>query len=257
MYRPATSAWEVAKSATCSASTNASPTVNEPGVLTGKRPYLGRFTGFAPRQPATVPPSLVNEMLKARKDSFEGKPAWSPAPATFAIYTIEKIHQLGGKCVACSDSNGMILPREGSRSEPDQAAGKRSSVAASPIYVTKHKAPSTLRQRQYLGDTLPGAMPSATQNEINGKDAATLVKTAVSLVGLEGATMPTTPEGRQGLSWDAKIAYGPGKARNAPGVWSPSALEMEPENAGARFHGPLNSPNKKKLEAIIHGQHSP
>ena len=71
-------------------------------------------------------------------------------------------------------------------------------------------------------------MPSATQNEINGKDAATLVKNGCIAVG-EGANMPTTPEGVK-VFLDAKIAYGPGKAANAGGV-ATSALEMQ-QNAG-------------------------
>jgi glutamate dehydrogenase (NADP+) len=71
-------------------------------------------------------------------------------------------------------------------------------------------------------------MPSATQNEINGKDAKTLVKNGCIAVG-EGANMPTTPEGVK-VFLDAKIAYGPGKAANAGGV-ATSALEMQ-QNAG-------------------------
>jgi glutamate dehydrogenase (NADP+) len=67
-------------------------------------------------------------------------------------------------------------------------------------------------------------MPSATQNEINGKDAKTLVKNSCIAVG-EGANMPTTPEGVR-VFLDAKIAYGPGKAANAGGV-ATSALEMQ------------------------------
>src|SRR5665647_3008669 len=84
----------------------------EPGVLTGKGLTWGgslvrtEATGYG----ATF---FVNEMLKARKDSFAGKTCLVSGSGNVAIYTIEKIHQLGGKCVACSDSNGVIYDEKG------------------------------------------------------------------------------------------------------------------------------------------------
>ena len=81
-------------------------------------------------------------------------------------------------------------------------------------------------------------MPSATQNEINGKDAALLVKNGCIAVG-EGANMPTTPEGIK-VFLDAKIAYGPGKAANAGGV-ATCALEMQ-QNAVPRLAGRSSTP---------------
>ena len=94
------------------------------------------------------------------------------------------------------------------------------------------------------------AMPSATQNEINGKDAATLVKNGCIAVG-EGANMPTTPEGVK-VFLDAKIAYGPGKAANAGGV-ATSALEMQ-QNAGRDSW--TFEYTEKKLEDIMINIHN-
>ena len=93
-------------------------------------------------------------------------------------------------------------------------------------------------------------MPSATQNEINGKDAATLVKNGCIAVG-EGANMPTTPEGVK-VFLDAKIAYGPGKAANAGGV-ATSALEMQ-QNASRDAWSFEHT--EEKLREIMRGIHN-
>ncbi len=194
----------------------------EAGVLTGKGLDYGgslvrtEATGYG----ATF---FVKEMLEVRKDSFGGKTCLVSGSGNVAIYTVEKIHQLGGKVVAVSDSNGVIHDEKGI----DLDLLKQLKE------VERRRIKDYTEYRKHAR-YIPGgniweipcqvAMPSATQNEINGKDAALLVKNGCIAVG-EGANMPTTPEGVK-IFVDAKIAYGPGKAANAGGV-ATSALEMQ------------------------------
>jgi len=194
----------------------------EAGVLTGKGLDYGgslvrtEATGYG----ATF---FVDEMLKVRKDSFEGKRCLVSGSGNVAIYTIEKIHQLGGKVVACSDSNGVIVDEKGI----DLALVKQlKEVERRRIkdYAEFRKHARYVEGGNIWEIPCQVAMPSATQNEINGKDAALLVKNGCVAVG-EGANMPTTPEGIK-VFLDARIAYGPGKAANAGGV-ATSALEMQ------------------------------
>ena len=194
----------------------------EAGVLTGKGLDFGgslvrtEATGYG----ATF---FVDEMLKVRGDSFDGKTCLVSGSGNVAIYTIEKIHQLGGKVVACSDSNGVVYDERGI--DVDLVKQLKEVERRRIKHYVEH-----LKHAKYV----PGgniwdipcnvAMPSATQNEINGKDAKKLVENGCIAVG-EGANMPTTPEGVR-LFLDAKTAYGPGKAANAGGV-ATSALEMQ------------------------------
>jgi glutamate dehydrogenase (NADP+) len=194
----------------------------EAGVITGKGLDYGgslvrtEATGYG----ATF---FVDEMLKVRKDSFDGKKCVVSGSGNVAIYTIEKIHQLGGKVVACSDSNGYIYDEKGI----DLDLVKRlKEVERRRIkdYADVRKHAKYVDGGNIWEIPCEVAMPSATQNEINGKDAALLVKNGCIAVG-EGANMPTTPEGIK-VFLEAKIAYGPGKAANAGGV-ATSALEMQ------------------------------
>jgi glutamate dehydrogenase (NADP+) len=195
----------------------------EAGVLTGKGLDYGgslvrtEATGYG----ATF---FVQEMLKARgNDSFEGKTCTVSGSGNVAIYTIEKINQLGGKVVACSDSNGVIVDEKGIDLELVKQLKERERRRIKD-YVDYHKHAKYLHGGNIWEVPCQVAMPSATQNEINGKDAAVLVKNGCIAVG-EGANMPTTPEGIK-VFLDARIAYGPGKAANAGGV-ATSALEMQ------------------------------
>jgi len=194
----------------------------ESGVLTGKGLDWG---GSLVRTEATGYGAVyfVEEMLKVRGESFEGKTAVVSGSGNVAIYTIEKIHQLGGKVVACSDSNGIIYDDEGIDLEVVKLLKE----------VQRRRIKEYLEHRPKAKYTEKGniweipcdvAMPSATENEISGKDAKTLVENGCIAVG-EGANMPTTPEGVK-IFLDAKIAFGPGKAANAGGV-ATSALEMQ------------------------------
>jgi glutamate dehydrogenase (NADP+) len=194
----------------------------ESGVLTGKGIGWG---GSLVRKEATGYGSVyfVREMLKVRKDSVEGKTCVVSGSGNVAIYTIEKLQQLGGKVVACSDSNGIIVHDKGIDLE---LVKKLKEVERRRLadYVGYHKDARYIAGGNIWEVPCQIAMPSATQNEINGKDAKTLVKNGCIAVG-EGANMPTTPEGVK-VFLDAKIAYGPGKAANAGGV-ATSALEMQ------------------------------
>ncbi|WP_305044624.1 NADP-specific glutamate dehydrogenase [Geoalkalibacter sp.] len=194
----------------------------ELGVLTGKGLNYGgslvrtEATGYG----ATF---FVDEMLKARGDSFEGKTCVVSGSGNVAIYTIEKITQLGGKVVACSDSGGYVYHEAGIDLELVQQL-KEIERRRIKDYVNYHKDAKFVEAGNIWKVPCQVAMPSATQNEINGKDARTLVQNGCIAVG-EGANMPTTPEGVR-VFLEAGIAYGPGKAANAGGV-ATSALEMQ------------------------------
>jgi glutamate dehydrogenase (NADP+) len=194
----------------------------EAGVITGKGLDYG---GSLVRTEATGYGAafFVDEMLKVRKDSFEGKRCVVSGSGNVAIYTIEKIAQLGGKTVACSDSNGYVLDERGIDLELlKQLKEKERRRIKDYVEVRRHA--KYVEGGNIWEIPCQVAMPSATQNEINGKDAALLARNGCLAVG-EGANMPTTPEGIK-VFLEAKIAYGPGKAANAGGV-ATSALEMQ------------------------------
>jgi len=194
----------------------------ESGVLTGKGIGWG---GSLVRTEATGYGAVyfVREMLKVRKQSLEGKTCIVSGSGNVAIYTIEKLNQLGAKVVACSDSNGVIVHEKGI-DLPLLKKLKEVERRRIADYATYHKDAKYIAGGNIWEIPCQVAMPSATQNEINGKDAKLLVKNGCIAVG-EGANMPTTPEGVR-VFLDAKIAYGPGKAANAGGV-ATSALEMQ------------------------------
>jgi glutamate dehydrogenase (NADP+) len=194
----------------------------ESGVLTGKGLDWG---GSLVRTEATGYGAVffVAEMLKCRNDSIEGKKCVVSGSGNVAIYTIEKIHQLGGKVVACSDSGGYVYHEQGIDLELVQRI-KEIERRRIKDYLNYYPEAKYVAKGNIWELPCDVAMPSATQNEINGKDATMLVKNGCIAVG-EGANMPTTPEGIR-VFLDAKIAYGPGKAANAGGV-ATSALEMQ------------------------------
>jgi glutamate dehydrogenase (NADP+) len=194
----------------------------EAGVLTGKGLDWG---GSLVRTEATGYGAVffVDEMLKARKDTFEGKTCSVSGSGNVAIYTTEKIHQLGGKVVTCSDSNGYIYDEKGIDLALLQQL-KEVERRRIKDYTQYRKNAKYVAKGNIWEVPCQVAMPSATQNEINGADAEMLVKNGCIAVG-EGANMPTTPEGVK-VFLDAQIAYGPGKAANAGGV-ATSALEMQ------------------------------
>ena len=219
----------------------------ESGVLTGKGIGWG---GSLVRTEATGYGAVyfVREMLKVRKQSLEGKTCIVSGSGNVAIYTIEKMHELGAKVIACSDSNGVVVHKKGI-DLPLLKKLKEVERRRISDYATYHKDAKYIEGGNIWEIPCQVAMPSATQNEINGKDAKTLVKNGCIAVG-EGANMPTTPEGVQ-VFLNAKIAYGPGKAANAGGV-ATSALEMQ-QNAGRDSWS--FEYTEKKLDQIMTGIH--
>jgi len=194
----------------------------ESGVLTGKGLAYG---GARVRTEATGYGCafFVEEMLRARDESFDGKRVVVSGSGNVSIYTIEKVHQLGGRVVACSDSSGYVVDEKGIdldllRQIKEVERGRIGDYVAARPDATLHSEGSV------YDVPCDVAMPSATHNEIGCAEATTLVKNGCIAVG-EGANMPTTPEGVE-VFLEAGIAYGPGKAANSGGV-STSALEMQ------------------------------
>jgi glutamate dehydrogenase (NADP+) len=194
----------------------------ESGVLTGKNPQWG---GALVRREATGYGAVyfVDEMLKVRGQSFEGKRCVVSGSGNVAIYTIEKIQELGGKVVACSDSGGVVYHKDGINLETVKQLKEveRRRIADC---VGVHRDAEYQAGGNIWHIPCEVAMPSATQNELDGESAIKLVSNGCIAVG-EGANMPTTPEGVR-IFQEAGVSYGPGKAANAGGV-ATSALEMQ------------------------------
>jgi len=200
------------------------------GVLTGKGLNWG---GSLIRPEATGYGAVyfAAEMLTTRHQSLEGKTCLVSGSGNVAQYTIEKILDLGGKVLTISDSGGYIHDEEGidrdklaflmqlkniQRGRVSEYAEKFPKAVYTPVNPKLDYNPLWDHKAQC-------AFPSATQNEINIKDAKNLLKNGVYVVS-EGANMPTTPDGVE-LFVKEKILYGPGKAANAGGV-AVSGLEM-------------------------------
>ncbi len=193
------------------------------GVLTGKA--LG-WGGSLVRPEATGYGAVyfAEEMLKTRREAFPGKVCAVSGSGNVAQYTVEKLLQLGAKVVTLSDSEGTVYDREG-------------FDAAKLAWVMELKNVRRGRIREYaeafgalfLPQARPWsipchcAFPCATQNELSGSDAWTLLEQGCTLVA-EGANMPSTPEAVD-LFLSSQILYAPGKAANAGGV-ATSGLEM-------------------------------
>ncbi|HAV42847.1 TPA: NADP-specific glutamate dehydrogenase [bacterium] len=193
------------------------------GVFTGKGLNWG---GSLIRPEATGYGCVyfVEEMLKTRGESIEGKVCVISGSGNVAQYTAEKLIQLEAKVVTLSDSNGFIYDEDGIDQEKLAYVMELKNIRRGRIkeYAEEFKCKYFENQRLW-GIKCDIAFPSATQNEINEEDAKTLVKNGCIAVG-EGANMPTTPEGVE-VFQEAKILYAPGKASNAGGV-ATSGLEM-------------------------------
>src|SRR6266478_5454738 len=200
------------------------------GVMTGKGLTWG---GSVIRPEATGYGAVyfAEEMLRTRKEDLKGKTALVSGSGNVAQYTIEKLNSLGAKPVTMSDSTGYIFDEEGVTREKLAFVMDLKNVRRGRIseYADKFKGAvftpvnSKLDHNPLWNHKAECAFPSATQNEINGKDAANMLRNGVYVVS-EGANMPTTIEGVNQFL-EAKILYGPGKAANAGGV-ATSGLEM-------------------------------
>jgi len=170
-------------------------------------------------------------MLATKNQTLEGKVCLVSGSGNVAQYTVEKLLNLGAKVVTLSDSNGYIYDEEGINTEKLHFVMELKNVRRGRLkeYSDKYKNAvyTAINPKDEFNPLwnhkAQCAFPSATQNEINGKDAQNLIKNGVYVVS-EGANMPTTIEGVNHFL-DKKILYGPGKAANAGGV-AVSGLEM-------------------------------
>ncbi len=194
----------------------------EAGVLTGKGLDWG---GSRVRKEATGYGCVyfMQEMLVARGESLEGRTCVVSGAGNVAIYTMEKLQQLGAKVVACSDSQGRVYDPEGI----DLGVVKElKEVRRRPLseYVQVRSHADFKAGASVWEVPCQLAFPSATQNELNLADARQLIANGVVAVA-EGANMPCTPDAVRAFQ-AAGVAFGPGKAANAGGV-ATSALEMQ------------------------------
>jgi glutamate dehydrogenase (NADP+) len=220
---------------------------HESGMFTGKSVLWG---GAEVRTEATGYGAVffLEEMLAMRKDGIDGRTAVVSGSGNVAIYAIDKVQQLGGRAITASDSSGYIVDEAGIDVEllkqvKEVERGRISSYAdrrAGARFIADG------RVWDVAGDL---ALPCATQNELNGSDAATLIGNGVVAVA-EGANMPCTPEAVHAFR-DAGVLFGPGKAANAGGV-ATSALEMS-QNA-SRHRWDFES-SEEKLHAIMRDVH--
>ena len=211
------------------------------------------------------------EMLGHARQTLEGKICLVSGSGNVAQYTVEKLLQLGAKPVTLSDSDGYIYDEAGITAEKlafvmdlknvrrgriKEYADKFKGVVYTPIDPKLDHNPLWTHKAQC-------AFPSATQNEINGKDAENLLQDGVYVVS-EGANMPTTLDGVK-VFLDAGILYGPGKAANAGGV-ATSGLEMSQnsmrlswtrEEVDERLHGIMKAIHKacrETADAVRHAR---
>jgi glutamate dehydrogenase (NADP+) len=166
---------------------------------------------------------FVDEMLRDRGESLEGKRVVVSGSGNVAIYAIEKVHQLGGTVVACSDSGGCVVDEKGIDLELLKELKEERRVRLSE-YVEARPDASYSSDGRIWDVPCDVALPCATQNDLTERDAATLVRNGCAVVA-EGANMPTTPKAVDVLM-GAGVLFAPGKAANAGGV-ATSALEMQ------------------------------
>ena len=200
------------------------------GVLTGKG--LG-WGGSLIRPEATGYGCVyfAAEMLATKNENLEGKICLVSGSGNVAQFTVEKIIELGGKVVTLSDSSGYIYDEEGIDKDKLAFVKRLKNIKRGKIkeYIDKYsetvytEADLTLDYNPLWKYKADCAFPSATQNEINAKDAQNLVNNGVKLIS-EGANMPSTPEAID-IFLENKLLYAPGKASNAGGV-AVSGLEM-------------------------------
>ena len=194
------------------------------GAFTGK----GIGWGGSPLRPEATGYGtcyFAQEMLATRKNDFKGKTVVISGSGNVAQFAAEKVLHLGGKPVTLSDSNGYIHDPKGIDEEKLKYVFELKNVYRGRIREYAERYP----EAQYFDGQRPWnvkceiALPCATQNELDGNDAETLVQNGCICVA-EGANMPSTPEA-VAVFLKNKLLYGPGKAANAGGV-STSGLEM-------------------------------
>lgn len=214
------------------------------GVLTGKARNWG---GSLIRPEATGYGTVyfAKEMLAHKNDSFKGKTVAVSGSGNVAQYACEKATELGAKVVTMSDSEGYIYDSEGIDAVKlawimDLKNVKRGRIST---YVDKYSSAKFIAGKRPWEVKVDIALPCATQNELNGQEAQTLISNGVICVA-EGANMPSTPEAVTAFQ-KAGVLFAPGKASNAGGV-ATSGLEMSQnslrlswsrEEVDQRLHG--------------------
>jgi glutamate dehydrogenase (NADP+) len=219
----------------------------ESGVLTGKGTAWG---GALVRTEATGYGTayFTQEMLEVRRDALEGKEVVISGSGNVALYAIEKVHELGGRVIACSDSTGVVHDPNGIdlyllRHVKEVEHGRVSD------YAERRRGAVHAADRNIWEIPCQVALPCATQNELTGRDARALVRNGCIAVA-EGANMPTTPDGIRVLA-EAGVAFGPGKAANAGGV-ATSALEMQQNASRDRWTFDHTEDRLARIMAGIH-----
>jgi glutamate dehydrogenase (NADP+) len=194
------------------------------GVFTGKGLNWGGSL-IRPEATGYGVTYFTQEMLKTRNEDLNGKTVTISGSGNVAQYAVQKVNELGGKVVTLSDSNGTIYDSEGINCSKLAYVMNLKNVRRGRIreYANEYKNAEYFEGKRPWGIECQVALPCATQNEISGEDANTLVKNGCYCIG-EGANMPTEPEGVK-VFLKNKVLYGPGKAANAGGV-ATSGLEM-------------------------------
>ncbi|MGA3219572.1 MAG: NADP-specific glutamate dehydrogenase [Acidimicrobiales bacterium] len=227
------------------------------GVLTGKGLEWG---GSAIRPEATGYGAVyfAQEMLATRGDGLQGKTCLVSGSGNVAQYTVEKLIDLGARPVTLSDSGGFVHDPDGIDREKLDWVMELKNVGRGRIRQYAEKFPGSRFVPTAAGDSNPlwsipaeCAFPSATQNEINGKDAANLISSGVRMV-TEGANMPTTPEGAE-LFIASGLLYGPGKAANAGGV-AVSCLEMAQDSEHLQWSREQVDERLRSIMSAIHAK---
>jgi glutamate dehydrogenase (NADP+) len=226
------------------------------GVLTGKSLNWG---GSLIRPEATGYGStyFAAEMLATRGETLEGKTCLVSGSGNVAQYTLEKLIDLGARPVTFSDSSGYVYDPAGIDRDKLNFLMKLKNIQRGRVSQYVEQYPDAtftpvnpeLDYNPLWDHKAQCAFPSATQNEVNEKDAQHLVNNGVYLVS-EGANMPTTPDGVN-IFLDRGILYGPGKAANAGGV-SVSGLEMSQNSM--RLNWPREEVDKR-LKGIMKNIH--
>ncbi|HBQ85086.1 MAG TPA: NADP-specific glutamate dehydrogenase [Syntrophomonas sp.] len=195
------------------------------GSLTGKGLTFG---GSLARTEATGYGLIyfVDEMVRDHGKSLKGSTVVISGSGNVAIYAVEKVHQLGGKVVALSDSNGYIYDAAGIKLDTVKRI-KEVERGRISEYVKYHPEADYTEGKGIWNIKCDIALPCATQNELNENDAKTLIANGCFAVG-EGANMPCTPEAAK-IFINNQVMFAPGKAANAGGV-ATSALEMSQDS---------------------------
>ena len=194
------------------------------GVLTGKGLNWG---GSLIRPEATGYGTVyfAQEMLETKNETFQGKTVAISGSGNVAQYALEKVIHLGGKVVTVSDSGGYIYAENGLHSEHLDFLMDLKNVRRGRVkeFADKYNDIEYFEGERPWGVKVDIALPCATQNELDGNDAAKLISNGVMCVA-EGANMPSTPEAIAAFE-EVRVLFSPGKASNAGGV-ATSGLEM-------------------------------